>query len=278
MERWLPQAQALLLQLAHWGCGKRSAGTSWVYPANGQYVIYCIIQGEIHFKSQQVRYTLGSGEGCVIFPNQMGCFIAERQSTLCWFGVQGFELDKLLRSAGITPQTPIVSGFRSAGMKTWFRELFYHSRQQSISSDMYCYSLLYNLCSHFLLQAGKGWLQPGEEQQPTQSDYIHQALEFIHSGYGAPMTVTDMAEHVGLERSYFSKLFKEGLRQSPGRFLNEYRLDQAVRLMGRTGLPVKHIAELVGFRDPNHFAQLFRRRWGCTPRQYLMMKADRTAR
>lgn len=45
-----------------------------------------------------------------------------------------------------------------------------------------------------------------------------------------------------------------------------YRLNVAARLLiERSQLPVREVAQLVGYRQAPHFAQAFRRRYGLTP-------------
>ncbi len=63
-----------------------------------------------------------------------------------------------------------------------------------------------------------------------------------------------MAENLGYNRAYLSKLFKEHTGITPVTFLLRLRLDNARRMLReRLELTVEQIAFSVGFRDPLYF-------------------------
>ena len=77
--------------------------------------------------------------------------------------------------------------------------------------------------------------------------------------------VDDMARHIGLSCYHFSRVFKAGSGLSPGIFLREIRLREALRLLRETQLPVKAVAEESGFCDISYFCRAFRKFAGVTP-------------
>ena len=90
----------------------------------------------------------------------------------------------------------------------------------------------------------------------------------MEANYHESLSVTDLARHVGLARSYFSTLFKEKTGLSPHQYLTQLRLRKACRLLEeRPGHSVAHIAELVGL-DSRSCARLFKRELGETPLVY----------
>lgn len=78
-----------------------------------------------------------------------------------------------------------------------------------------------------------------------------------------------MAENLGYNRAYLSKLFKEHTGITPVTFLLRLRLDNARRMLReRLELTVEQIAFSVGFRDPLYFSKQFRKMYGRSPTDY----------
>jgi AraC family transcriptional regulator len=77
-----------------------------------------------------------------------------------------------------------------------------------------------------------------------------------------------LAAQAGLSKFYFNRLFKSALGMSPSRYQINLRMDEAKRLLRETKRSVVEIALDVGYANPSHFAQLFRRETGMAPSDY----------
>ena len=73
---------------------------------------------------------------------------------------------------------------------------------------------------------------------------------------------------VGINRSYFSNLFKKELSVSPQEFLINYRLDKAAQMLSETEDSVGNVASAVGYADPLAFSKAFKQKFGVSPRSY----------
>lgn len=80
--------------------------------------------------------------------------------------------------------------------------------------------------------------------------------------------VDDLARGLGLDPSYFSRLFRAQVGQSPRRFLTNARLQLARFLLRDSQLSVARIAERTGYADVHFFARHFRAEHGLTPSAY----------
>ena len=69
--------------------------------------------------------------------------------------------------------------------------------------------------------------------------YAQEALSFIEQNYALPITVEDMANRCNLDRSYFGKVFKDMIGQSPQDFLIRYRMSKATSLLTSTRLDIQ---------------------------------------
>jgi transcriptional regulator GlxA family with amidase domain len=91
----------------------------------------------------------------------------------------------------------------------------------------------------------------------------------IEANLGRPLPVAELARVAGLSRAHFSRLFAAGEGLPPAQYVLQRRLESAARLLVQgAALPVKEIAILTGFSDPNYFAKAFRRHYGLSPTEY----------
>jgi AraC family transcriptional regulator of arabinose operon len=97
---------------------------------------------------------------------------------------------------------------------------------------------------------------------------IEEALRLLSEQMREPVRIEDLAKAVGLSASRLSHLFKEATGSSVIDTVNRMRLEQAALLLKHTERTASEVAYDVGFRNYNHFANLFRSRYGVTPSQY----------
>jgi AraC-like DNA-binding protein len=113
------------------------------------------------------------------------------------------------------------------------------------------------------------------EGHDREDDPIQQAMQFLKTHYPQPLVLDDVARRFFLSRAQFTRKFRERTGQSFLEFLNERRLDQAVRLLHETDWTVGMIAKYIGFASPAHFHQLFFRKTGLTPIQFRKQAQER---
>src|SRR5262249_26271613 len=68
-----------------------------------------------------------------------------------------------------------------------------------------------------------------------------------------------LAAQAGLRKLHFQRLFKSAVGVSPSRYHINLRMNLARRLLRETKKSVVDVALEVGYANPSHFAQLFRR-------------------
>lgn len=113
------------------------------------------------------------------------------------------------------------------------------------------------------------------EQAPPRADYVEKALSCMHSEYGRGITIQEVADRLGLDRSYFSALFSERMGVSPSEYLINLRLSKAAELMTVHGERPATAALSVGYNDLYHFSKIFKKYFGMPPRRYREEKGKR---
>jgi two-component system response regulator YesN len=98
---------------------------------------------------------------------------------------------------------------------------------------------------------------------------VEAAIELMKNNSRHCLSVSDMAQMVGLSPWYFSHLFKTETSKSPIRYLQEVRMQQAERMCLKTLLSLKEVVAALGLRDRSHFSREFKRLHGLTPKEYI---------
>jgi len=82
------------------------------------------------------------------------------------------------------------------------------------------------------------------------------------------VNLDQLAARAGLSKFHFHRLFKSAQGVSPSHYHISLRMDTARRLLRETKKSIVSVALEVGYANPSHFAQLFRRETGLSPSDY----------
>ena len=99
-------------------------------------------------------------------------------------------------------------------------------------------------------------------------DLIKKSILYISQNFNRRITLDETAEHVHLNPSYFSTLFKQSTGSSFKEYLNMVRVEESKRLLSNTDFSIIDIAVAVGFDDQSYFSKVFKKYTGITPKQY----------
>ncbi|QCP14569.1 helix-turn-helix domain-containing protein [Pseudoduganella umbonata] len=94
---------------------------------------------------------------------------------------------------------------------------------------------------------------------------IQAALTYARQNLRRPLTVDTLAEHAGLSRRHFTRLFRAETGQSPARAIEELRAEAARALLEGGTLSLEAIARETGFNGAEQMRQALFRVFGQTP-------------
>jgi AraC family L-rhamnose operon transcriptional activator RhaR len=92
-----------------------------------------------------------------------------------------------------------------------------------------------------------------------------QAVRYIEDNLNRPLSVEEIAHHVHVSPRHLTRLFTEFTATSPARYMMTARLDRAIAMLERSDMPVKEIADKLGFGDAAYFTRCFTKRYGTPP-------------
>jgi AraC family transcriptional activator of mtrCDE len=97
---------------------------------------------------------------------------------------------------------------------------------------------------------------------------LARALVAIIENPAADHSVDSLAALAGMSRASFSDHFSRTLGQGPIDFVQKSRLRVAARLLKVTDLPIKVVADSVGYAGSRPFARAFQLAYGVTPQRF----------
>ena len=109
-----------------------------------------------------------------------------------------------------------------------------------------------------------------DQEGEVVGDRLHaRMLSVIEENFKDPdFSLKTCASILNLSPQHLSRLYRQKTDYSFLEHLTRRRMDEAVRLLSTTDLPIGELAEELGFADSRYFSQVFRRHTGQTPSQY----------
>jgi AraC-like DNA-binding protein len=88
------------------------------------------------------------------------------------------------------------------------------------------------------------------------------------------LNIWDVAQEIGTNRSYISKVVNENIGCNFNKFVNNYRIKEAKKiLIKKPEIPITEISELSGFGSLNSFIRTFKESENCTPTKFKRTKS-----
>lgn len=263
-----PSENYINLNLYQYGWEQCEPGHSFGPAKRNHYLFHYVISGagilmanDSHGVTQ--TYHISSGQGFLAFPNQITTYIADLDHPweYTWLEFDGLRVKEALDITTLSPNSPVYRTELSSLRNTMADEISYivhHSDQSPFQIIGHLYLFLDSL------------MQSCRKSTPVQrgkmSDYyIKEAITYIEGNYQNDISIEDIAKIVGVNRSYFGKIFHNAIGQSPQEFLSNYRMIKATELLKLTSLSIADIGHAVGYENQLHFSRAFKNIYGVSP-------------
>ncbi len=97
---------------------------------------------------------------------------------------------------------------------------------------------------------------------------LRDAVLYIEGHYGDSITLTDISANAGINHTTLTALMKAELGSTATQYLMQYRITIAKKQLAFTDVPIKDIANMVGFKTVQHFNRIFKVITGTTPAKF----------
>lgn len=103
---------------------------------------------------------------------------------------------------------------------------------------------------------------------------VNKGIEYINKNYNDAISISEISDILEIDRRRFSDIFQEVIGLSPIKYLTEYRLKEAKRLLKFSSYTISEIADMTGYSDCFYFSKTFKKNVGVCPRNYREINSD----
>lgn len=234
------------------------------------YLLHYVVSGKGTFSMGDFEAELTAGHSFLIHPGQLFHYVADELAPwrYRWVAFAGTQSDSLIMEAGLGHAHPVVHSGDDRSPGDRCRAIFEAFRKRGSSASLEASGQLHLLLAS--LHEAAADRMPSSIRPDSHSDeLVRQVAGYLSTQYAEPVTIEGMAETLGYNRAYLSRLFKQHTSLSPVTFLTKLRVDHGRRLLReRPELTVEQIASSVGFQDALYFSKQFRRWYDQSPTEY----------
>jgi len=249
-------------------CGREECAPGHYFgPAvRPHYLIHFILNGKGFYEIGENRFELKKGEAFLIRPQEITYYEADREEPweYAWTAFDGEAAGEMLKTAGLTAEKPVCDILKLEACEEYLRlmtEKFNHPGYHE-----------YELMGYFYLIFSTIARAETRREEALEQSHYEKALAYIRHNYSYDIRVSDIARHVGIDRTYLFKIFKQYTGGSVKKYLTEYRILSAKYMLTDTDYNMTEIALSCGFYDLPSFCRNFKKQEGMTPAQYRNKK------
>ena len=178
-------------------------------------------------KDKMQEYSLEGGSGFIIEPGYVNTYMADEKEpwTYMWIEFAGLRARECVEAMGVSQLHPVyVPDTKEHGkeIEEKMRHFVFSEDRSSMALIGQFYLLLDRMIQYSSTRR--------ESQDGKLSEfYAKEAIRYIEGHYTEDITVEEIAKNCQLERSYFGKIFKGVIGQSPQEYPNALHFSRAFK-------------------------------------------------
>lgn len=124
----------------------------------------------------------------------------------------------------------------------------------------------------YLTQALVITVRASEQVKSDMHPATDAVIKYLQEHFDKPLSLDAIGKTSGYTAPYISGVFSKDMGMTIRNFLQRLRVEKACRLLDETNLSTADIAQKTGYNDPKHFADVFKRYKGVSPKAYRHKK------
>ncbi|MGN0189253.1 MAG: AraC family transcriptional regulator [Candidatus Cryptobacteroides sp.] len=240
-------------------------------PANGRVLfeyqlLYIAEGGGIFVSESSRRYKVSAGNMFLLFPGERHSYRPDADTgwSEYWIGFIGPNIDDRVKKGFFHKETPLYD----IGYNETVIELYREAIRTAKLQEPFFQQLLAGIVNHLLglmvMADRKKSLKPDEKV----FNMIDKARSYMQESLEKGITMPDVAEHLGINYTFFRNEFKKFTGCSPSQYFINLKIHRAKEILRSTNTPVKEIAYDLHFENPDYFMTLFKKKTGFTPSEF----------
>lgn len=251
-----------VLRVFNTGIREKDEESLWGPGIQNNYALHYIINGVGYLECEGKKYRITKGQSFVVLKNKKVFYYPDKNEpwSYIWVSFTGSEAKSLLKLTAFG-EHPVCDKIDVYDVYKQFLH-----KINSKSADIFNSGLLRILISKYIEAF------PSQRQETTP-DYLYAAKQYISANYyRQDFNVCELANAIGLERSYLYRLFRESENTSVIEYIINARLESAKRMLDSGITQIKVISYSTGYENPLYFSNAFKKKYGMSPKRYLEHK------
>lgn len=257
-------------------CGWERCAPGHRYGPNRResYVIHVILGGQGTLETDGKVYHLGTGDVFLLYPGIEAWYQADNENPweYLWMGFQGYKAEKIMERAGFEKNTPVHHVDCGKLLKKYI-DIILESHELSMEEEIRRNGCVRLFMAELMASNERLYPEILQDHSYPGSVYVEHAIEYMTHHYREKIRINELADYIGVNRSYLTDMFKKTINCSPKEYLVNLRMEEAKNLLHNTQKQINEIAEEVGYTDQLAFSKIFKQHCGMSPREYREQKA-----
>ena len=239
------------------------------------YVIHVVVSGKGVLDYSGRRWEIREGQMFILFPGEETTYYADKTDPwyYCWIGFQGTSAAKIVESIGFSAQTPVLTLSDAMKVESEIKKML-EARDLTLDGQLKRNAGMLEILSNLIVESAE---RAETDSSPNIYSYSEYAVRYINNHFSEKIRIQDLADHIGISRSYLVKLMKQETGMSPQEYLIETRMRRASDLLSRTNDSIRVIAAECGYDDALAFSKVFKSRFGLNPTEYREQYSKNTS-
>ena len=241
---------------------------SYEHLVRNRIILHFVLSGKGILRIGDRQYDVHEHQVFLI-PENTRCFYqADRDDPweYIWVHIGGPKIPLILKEAGLTEDHPVYTPVSCADIiEDLAKDIL-----DNYTRQYYCVGTLYKICDYMIENSSM------KEEPDIESSliYVKNVISYIQLKYSEPVKIEKIADSLGLNRSYLTRLFKNATGYSLQEYLLTYRMKMAVKLLTGGNQSVAQVAAAVGYTDTFTFSKAFKRYYGKSPSDYRNVRIN----
>ena len=236
------------------------------------YSMHAVIAGRGYYLLDGTLHSVSENQIFAFFPNDKIEYYPDPDDPwqYYWVNFVGAKAKTFMDLCRFSKAEPVYT-FRSEHILDLFRNIA--TQENHLMRDILTISKLYEIFA-LIIEERCDSLPPVAER-PNNPDSV---IRYISENYmNASLSVASVAQKMGYDTKYFSRLFKQKVGMPFTKYVNRLRIMKACEYLEKTNMSLKEIASMTGFTDSLYFSRRVAQLILSSPSEYrkMLQKEDK---
>ncbi len=226
--------------------GLFSTSQKWIHPQRSMdsYEIIYVTNGDVYIEENGVEYHLTKGQALLLCPETVhrGSRISEGETEFFWMHF----MTNNIGYYSINKQIVAGGDYMTLSL---FRELLHIANSENTPEYAKTFS-----CGNIIAHLA----ELDKKNDKTATATYSKISEWIRLNIYQEMTVQDIAERFGYNKTYISRIFKRYSGMPLKTYINNERIKCIKEFLLSTDMNIRQISDKFGFNDENLFVKFFK--------------------